>query len=90
MPCSTWQVDNYELSVASGKGFNLNMSLFERLVIHPGFPHATLGVQWRMHPDIANLIRHTYPALTDNPRVKQHPPIRAVAGDRHVLFIDHQ
>jgi hypothetical protein len=84
------QVETYALSKASGKGFDLDVSLFERLVLTPGFPHVTLGVQWRMHPDIASLIRHTYPSLKDNRNVQERAPIRGVAPDTHVLFINHK
>ena len=56
---------SYELSVEQGDGFDLNRSLFERLVIK-GFPHITLTQQHRMRPEISAMIRHlTYPELTD-------------------------
>lgn len=54
------QVEHYPLSVQSGNGHDLNISLFERLVVQ-GFPFATLSVQHRMHPGISNLIKHMYP-----------------------------
>ncbi|KIY98958.1 NFX1-type zinc finger-containing protein 1 [Monoraphidium neglectum] len=82
------KVDNWELAVQSGNGYNLNVSLFERLVL-AGFPHATLGVQHRMHPDISRLIKHTYPALQDHPSVAGHPPVLGLAPGRRVLFINH-
>jgi hypothetical protein len=59
------QVEHYPLSVQSGRGLDLNVSLFERLVTQ-GFPYATLKVQHRMHPGISSLIKGTYPG-------KQHP-----------------
>lgn len=40
---------SYELSVEQGDGFDLNRSLFERLVLK-GFPHVTLTQQHRMRP----------------------------------------
>lgn len=84
------QVETYPLSVESGKGWDLNVSLFERLVLQPQFPHATLGVQWRMHPAIADLIRPTYPRLQDHPTVQSHQPVRGLASGTHVAFIDHR
>ena len=57
------KVEFHPLSVASGGGHDLNVSLFERLVTS-GFPHAALAVQHRMHPDISELVREcTYPHL---------------------------
>lgn len=47
----------------SGQGYNMDVSLFERLVVQ-GFPVATLEVQRRMRPTIARCIKNTiYPAL---------------------------
>ena len=69
------KVDNYQLSVASGMGHNLNCSLFERLVLG-GFPHATLGTQHRMHPNISSLIKHTYPALQDHSGLLEREPVK--------------
>lgn len=37
------KVETYDLSVQAGKGYTLNVSLFERLVLG-GYPHATLEV----------------------------------------------
>jgi hypothetical protein len=87
---SCTQVEMYDLQKESGKGWDLNVSLFERLILTPGFPHAMLGVQWRMHPDISRLIKHTYPALEDHPRVQEHPPVKGLPPSTHVLFIDHR
>jgi AAA domain len=47
----------------SGRGYNLNLSLFERLQ-QQGLPVSTLMTQRRMHPDISALIRGPiYPTL---------------------------
>ncbi|KAG2134156.1 AAA domain-containing protein, partial [Suillus bovinus] len=46
------KVKNYKLSVEKGDGFELNRSLFERLVLK-GFPHETLTAQHRMRPEIS-------------------------------------
>jgi len=60
------KVESYELSVQAGRGHTLNVSLFERLVL-AGMPHTSLAVQHRMHPDISQLIKHTYPTLQVRP-----------------------
>lgn len=79
----------YSLSVESGHGHDLNVSLFERLVVS-GFPHVTLGVQHRMHPEISAIVRScTYPQLQDHASVHQHPPLLGVQGGRRLLFLDH-
>lgn len=58
------KISDYKLQVESGKGYDLNRSLFERLVLS-NFPYATLLAQHRMHPAISKLIRGTYPQLQD-------------------------
>ncbi|PNH08303.1 NFX1-type zinc finger-containing protein 1 [Tetrabaena socialis] len=83
------KVECWSLAVQSGAGHDLNVSLFERLVLS-GFPHATLAVQHRMHPDISALVRPTYPALVDAERVRQHPPVLGLPAGRRVVFVDHR
>ena len=71
-----------------GDGYDLNRSLFERLVLE-GHPYRTLSKQHRMRPEISALVRHlTYPDLTDGPRTESRPPIRGLQNT--VIFIDHQ
>ncbi|KAL6759014.1 AAA domain-containing protein [Haematococcus lacustris] len=81
-------VGGYSLQKESGRGYDLNVSLFERLVL-AGFPHASLAVQHRMHPDISRLVRPTYPALHDHPSVAQHPAVKGL-GQHRVVFIHHE
>ena len=82
------KINNYELTVEKGDGYDLNRSLFERLVIE-GHPYRTLSKQHRMRPEISALVRHlTYPDLTDGPRTESRPPIRGLQNT--VIFIDHQ
>lgn len=51
------------IQTESGQGYDLDRSLFERLV-RQGFPVATLKQQRRMRPSISRLIRNTiYPSL---------------------------
>ncbi|OAQ98505.1 hypothetical protein LLEC1_01897 [Akanthomyces lecanii] len=79
--------NNYSLSVEKGSGYDLNRSLFERLILY-GHPHTTLRKQHRMHPDISQLVRSmTYPDLEDGDRTKDRSRIRGVR-DR-VTFINH-
>jgi superfamily I DNA and/or RNA helicase len=46
---------SYELTVDGGNGYDLDRSLFERLV-RKGFPHTTLTKQHRMRPEISSII----------------------------------
>ncbi|RDW66353.1 hypothetical protein BP6252_09988 [Coleophoma cylindrospora] len=49
---------SYELSVEQGDGFDLNRSLFERLVLK-GFPHVTLSQQHRFYDNIM-FVNHSH------------------------------
>lgn len=49
------KVEQYSLRVESGRGFDLNVSLFERLV-KSGYPHTTLELQHRMPPEVRRVI----------------------------------
>ncbi|KAG7444044.1 P-loop containing nucleoside triphosphate hydrolase protein [Guyanagaster necrorhizus] len=81
------KVNNYQLTVEKGKGYDLNRSLFERLVLK-GYPHHTLVAQHRMRPEISALIRHlTYPDLLDAPKTQNRPHLRGIQDD--VVFINH-
>ena len=81
------KVNNYTLSVENGDGYDLNRSLFERLVLRR-FPHQTLTEQHRMRPEIAGLIRHlTYPGLKDAPTTQNRPHLRGFLSD--VVFVNH-
>ncbi|KAM3565705.1 hypothetical protein MY1884_000014 [Beauveria asiatica] len=78
---------NYSLSVEKGSGFDLNRSMFERLVLQ-GYHHSTLLRQHRMHPDISVLVRSmTYPDLSDGEKTLSRPAIRGMR-DR-VAFVNH-
>ncbi|KAK7054630.1 hypothetical protein VNI00_003093 [Paramarasmius palmivorus] len=81
------KVNNYSLTVEKGEGYDLNMSLFERLVLK-GYPHETLSQQHRMRPEISALIRQlTYPHLIDAPKTKGRPQLRGVQDV--LVFINH-
>ncbi|PRP84560.1 putative NF-X1 finger and helicase protein [Planoprotostelium fungivorum] len=93
------KVENFELSMDSGQGYNLDESLFERLVrvcerrfgrqdmLNNGCL-TLLHTQRRMQPDISDLIRHTlYPQLEDGENVKMYPNVKGMA--RNLWFFDH-
>lgn len=81
------KVNNHDLSVEKGDGYDLNRSLFERL-IRKDFPHQTLTQQHRMRPTISALVRSlTYPYLTDAPRTLCRPDLRGFQN--HLMFISH-
>ncbi|KAJ6784538.1 hypothetical protein PWT90_06756 [Aphanocladium album] len=78
---------NYALSVEKGAGYDLNRSLFERLIL-AGQEHSTLHKQHRMHPEISQLVRFmTYPDLKDGEKTLNRPRIRGLRG--RVAFVNH-
>lgn len=82
------KVEQHALSTASGGGYNLDCSLFERLIV-AGLPSVTLEVQHRMRPSISALIRaQTYPSLVDHDSVRRYPDLQGVS--KNVVFVDHQ
>lgn len=82
------KINSYSLSTEKGDGYDLNVSLFERL-IHAGFPHTTLSKQHRMCPEISSLVRKlTYPDLEDDQKTKNRPQPRGLC-DR-VIFFHHK
>lgn len=66
--------------------YNLNMSLFERLVVND-FDFTSLTIQRRMRPEISAIIRLLYPHLEDAQKVKEYPHVRGI--DKDVFFLDH-
>jgi AAA domain len=82
------KVNNYALTVERGDGYDLNMSLFERMILQ-GFNHTTLRKQHRMHPEISLFPRAlTYPDLRDGSTTGKRP---AIIGLRdRVIFINHE
>ena len=79
---------HYDLSVEKGDGYDLNRSLFERL-IKKGYPHQVLSQQHRMRPEISSLVRQlTYPDLTDAPGTKSRPDLRGFQDN--LIFLNHE
>lgn len=82
------KVNKYELTVEKGDGYDLNRSLFERLVIG-GYPHTTLAKQHRMRPEISVLVKRLmYPNLQDDPKTLERPDIRGLRSN--VVFFNHK
>ena len=82
------KVNNYALTGERGEGYDLNRSLFERLIL-AGFPHTSLLQQHRMCPEISSLVRGlTYPHLLDAPATLNREPIKGIRN--RVVFIDHR
>ncbi|KAF8321989.1 P-loop containing nucleoside triphosphate hydrolase protein [Cantharellus anzutake] len=81
------KVNDYKLTVEKGEGYDLNRSLFERLVLK-GYPHHTLQAQHRMRPEISRFVREmTYPNLLDAPKTSGRADVRGLQAN--VVFIDH-
>ncbi|KAF2220946.1 AAA domain-containing protein [Elsinoe ampelina] len=79
---------HYHLSVEKGTGYDLNRSLFERLVLK-GYPHETLAEQHRMRPEISALVRSlTYPDLRDAGSTLERKALRGFQDS--VVFVDHR
>ena len=73
----------YELA----KKYNLDISLFERLVRND-FPRVTLEIQHRMRPEIAELVHPLiYPVLKNHESVCGYGNIKGMNGN--MFFIDH-
>ena len=82
------KINSYALSVEKGEGYDLNRSLFERLVL-AGYPHSTLAKQHRMCPEISSLVKRlTYHDLIDDPKTLARARPRGLQ-DR-VIFFDHR
>ncbi|NWY45192.1 ZNFX1 protein, partial [Sylvia atricapilla] len=70
------------------KNFNLEVSLFERL-IKVDFPFVCLKYQHRMRPEIARLISpHIYQKLENHPSVLKYENIKGVSTN--VFFVEHE
>ena len=72
----------YELA----KKFNLDCSLFERMV-NNGMPWVRLQRQHRMRPEISVLMKPIYPELQDDVSVTKYENIRGV--QKNMFFVNH-
>lgn len=81
------KINNFDLTVEKGEGYDLNRSLFERLILQ-GHPLTSLRAQHRMHPDISLLVKElTYPDLEDEPGMTSRKRIDGLEG--RVIFVNH-
>lgn len=82
------KIATYGLTVEKGEGYDLDRSLFERLVLKE-YPRQVLTQQHRMRPEISSLVRSlTYPDLLDAPGTKGRPSLRGFQDN--VVFVDHR
>ncbi|KAF9184974.1 hypothetical protein BGZ51_003012 [Haplosporangium sp. Z 767] len=84
-------IETHNLSSDSsiGQHYNLDKSLFERLVTAKiPLPSSELTIQRRMRPEISSLIRNTlYKNLKDGERVHQYPPVSGMR--KNLFFMNH-
>lgn len=82
------KINNYTLTKEKGEGYDLNVSLFERLVTQ-GRHFTALEEQHRSHPDISQYPRMlAYPELKDMPSTLERNPIRGLKT--RVTFVHHE
>ena len=89
------ETNEHSLSLESsvGREYRLDESLLERLML-PQYmsasviPASHLNVQRRMHPDIANITRLTYPYLKDHASTLQREPTHGIAN--RMFWWDHR
>lgn len=83
------KIECHNLRAVANRGYNLDCSLFERLVLCSNLKCITLNVQHRMRPSISQLIRmSTYPQLVDAESVTAYPHVQGLTQD--LVFIDHR
>ncbi|KAK2770210.1 dead box helicase [Colletotrichum kahawae] len=68
--------------------FNLNVSLFQRLV-ERGIEYSSLQIQRRMVPEIRRLLSGWYPLLVDHDCTRAHDAVPGM-GSQRLLWFDHQ
>ncbi|KAI8153647.1 Helicase required for RNAi-mediated heterochromatin assembly 1 [Colletotrichum sp. SAR 10_65] len=68
--------------------FNLNVSLFQRLV-EGGVEYSSLQIQRRMAPEIRRLLSGWYPLLVDHDCTRAQDAVPGM-GSRRLLWFDHQ
>jgi AAA domain len=85
------KAEAYNLTVEARRGYDHNVSQFERLVTgEQPLPSVCLKVQHRMRPEISQLIRAcTYPELQDHESVLNRPHLKGLKSGCSVVFINH-
>ncbi|KAJ2983613.1 hypothetical protein NUW58_g6220 [Xylaria curta] len=77
----------FALSFEKGDGYDLDISLLERLIMR-GYPYHTLLQQHRMRPELANFVRElTYPSLADATGTKNRPSVKGLQDN--IIFLNH-
>ena len=83
------KVNVWDLQTDSGMGYDMDRSLFERLVDDRSSPTCMLQTQYRMRPEISDLIRRTiYPHLQDGLSTMSYPAVRGMW--KNLWFWDHR
>jgi superfamily I DNA and/or RNA helicase len=82
------KVNVYDLQCDSKMGYDMDRSLFERLVEDRSAQSSILSTQYRMRPEISELVRRTiYPYLINSESTLSYPTIRGMAS--FLYFWDH-
>jgi hypothetical protein len=82
------KIHENDLRKDSGKCYNLDKSLFERLAESNSVKQCVLTTQRRMRPCIAELIRKTiYSDLKDHENVGRYPDVGGLS--ENLIFFDH-
>jgi hypothetical protein len=81
------KIEFFQLAVESKKNYNLDLSMFERLVRAFEFRAYALSHQRRMRPCVSHLIRSIYPQLKDHAKVHEYPDVQGTSSN--VFFFDH-
>jgi len=81
------------LETQIGSAYRLDESLLERLMFPKdpalsAVPTSQLDVQRRMHPDIANITRLTYPFLVDHESTRERPLVYGL--EKRMYWWDHR
>jgi hypothetical protein len=81
------------LETRLGSNYRLDESLFERLMSPTDptagvMPRSNLNIQRRMHPEIAEITRLTYPYLQDHSATSTHAPPIGLA--HRIFWLDHR
>ncbi len=82
------KVNVYDLQCDSRMGYDMDRSLFERLVDDRAAQSSVLSTQYRMRPEISELVRRTlYPNLINAEPTLAYPAIRGMTN--FLYFWDH-
>ena len=81
------KINSYHLGVEQGEGYDLNRSMFERLILQ-GHHYEVLQKQHRMSPEISQLVREmTYPDLLDAEKTSHRSLVRGI--NARVVWVNH-